>query len=169
LSPQLADLVNVSAAPDALDLLTNRQLRGLLEACARDDYVCATPEIAHLIAHQAHTAGTLAGAWDAFREATRAAYDLNDGARHWSEFFDRRDLGSHPAVSAVEIKFGLADDAWALITNGPPWLRDGRPRPDPLAAAGEETVSFPAVGWGSSQPRPDGRGGSADQRRAHLP
>ena len=120
----LSDLINVSAAPDLLDQLTRGQLRCLLEACASSDYVQAVPQIAYLVAHPSHTPGTLSVAWDAFRQATRDAYALHRGSRHWREFFGPDDLGSDPAETATEIKFGLADDAWWQIINGPSWPRD---------------------------------------------
>lgn len=124
----LADLINVSAAPDLLDQLTLGQLRCLLEACASSEYVHAVPQMAYLVAHPSHTAGTLAVAWDAFRQATRDAYALHRGSRHWRDFFDPEDLGSDPAKSATEIKFGLADDGWWQIVNGPSWPREARRR-----------------------------------------
>ena len=115
----LADLINVSAAPDLLDQLTLGQVRCLLEACASSDYVHAVPQIANLVAHRSHTAETLSVAWFAFRQSTRDAYALHRGSRHWREFFDPADLGADPARTATEIKFGLADDAWWQIINGP--------------------------------------------------
>ncbi|HEY2639051.1 MAG TPA: hypothetical protein VGI66_04105 [Streptosporangiaceae bacterium] len=115
----LADLINVSAAPDLLDQLTLGQLRCLLEACAISDYVISVPQIANLIAHRSHTAETLSIAWHAFRKSTRDAYALHRGSRHWRDFFAPADLGPDPARTATEIKFGLADDAWSQIIHGP--------------------------------------------------
>jgi hypothetical protein len=136
-SAQLADLINVSAAPDLLDRLTRGQLRCLLEACASSDYVTAVPEIAYLVAHPSHTPSTLKTAWDTFRQSTRDAYALYRGTRYWWDFFGSENLGPEPRDTAVEIMFGLADDAWGLIINGPPWRRDAHLRPDSLAAAAE--------------------------------
>ena len=115
----LSDLINVSAAPDLLNQLTLGQLRCLLEACASSDYVHAVPQIANLVAHPSHTAETLSIAWHAFRQCTRDAYALHRGSRHWRDFFGPEDLGADPARTATEIKFGLADDAWWQIINGP--------------------------------------------------
>jgi hypothetical protein len=132
---QLSDLINVSAAPDLLDQLTLGQLRCLLEACASSDYVRAVPQIAYLVAHPSHTGGTLAVAWDAFRQSTRDAYALYRGSRYWWDFFGSEDLGPDPAETATEIKFGLADDAWRQIINGPSCPQDASQRTDSNANA----------------------------------
>ncbi len=134
-----SDLINVSAAPDLLEQLTPGQLRCLLEACACSDYVRAVPQIAYLVAHQSHSARTLSVAWDAFRQSTRDAYALHRGSRQWWEFFGAQDLGPAPAVAAKEIKFGLADDAWRQIINGPSRARDARRRRGSVAKATRET------------------------------
>lgn len=126
----LSDLVNMSAASDLLAQLTLGQVRCLLEACASSDYVHAVPQIANLVAHRSHTTETLSVAWYAFRQSTRDAYALHRGSRHWGDFFDPEDLGPDPARAATEIKFGLADDAWWQIINGPsrrPTPGDGLP------------------------------------------
>jgi len=117
---RLADLVNVSAVPELLDGLTSRQLRWLLEDCTGNDYVSAVPEIAYLIAHPSHSTMTLTLAWDDFRQFTRAAQGLLAGTRHWWEFFDSGDQDASRADTAAAVMADLADDAWELITSGPP-------------------------------------------------
>src|SRR5580658_10483806 len=123
LTPRLADLANVSAAPDLLDRLTSQQLRGLLEDCTRDDYVRAVPEIAYLIAHSSHTARTLTDTWDEFRQSTRAARALRAGIPCWQEFLDladddQEDLRAAMADAAAAVMSRAADFAWRLMTNG---------------------------------------------------
>ncbi len=125
-SMRLADLVNVSAVPELLDGLTSSQLRWLLEDCTGSDYVSAVPEIAYLIAHPSHSAKTLALAWDDFRQFTRAAQALLAGTRHWWEFFDSGDQLACRADTAVAVMADLADDAWELITSGPPVCSEQR-------------------------------------------
>jgi serine/threonine-protein kinase RsbW len=117
---RLTDLVNASAAPEVLNGLTGRQLRRLLEDCTCDDYVSAVPEIAYLIAHPSHSTKTLALAWDDFRQFTRSANALLSGTRHWWEFFDSGDEHASRADTAAAVMADLADDAWELITSGPP-------------------------------------------------
>jgi hypothetical protein len=128
-SLRLADLVNVSAVPQLLDGLTSQQLRWLLEDCTGNDYVNAVPEIAYLIAHPSHSTRTLALAWDDFRQFTRAATALLAGTRHWWEFFDSADQSASRADTAAAVMVDLADDAWELITSGPPVSCDTRPGP----------------------------------------
>jgi Histidine kinase-like ATPase domain len=123
---RLTDLVNVSAVPEVLDGLTSRQLRWLLEDCAGNDYVSAVPEIAYLIAHPSHSAKTLALAWEDFRQFTRNAQALLAGTRHWWEFFDCGDQRVARAETAAAVMADLADDAWELITSGPPASWDTR-------------------------------------------
>jgi anti-sigma regulatory factor (Ser/Thr protein kinase) len=119
-SLRLADLVNVSSAPQLLDGLTDRQLRWLLEDCTDNDRVSAVPEIAYLIAHPSHSAKTLALAWDDFRQFTRASQALLAGTRHGWEFFDSGDQRASRADTAAAVMANLADDAWELITSGLP-------------------------------------------------
>ena len=85
----------------------------------------AVPDLVEVIAHASHTSATLAGAWSNFQEATRDAYALHLARRGWWEFFRQKDLGACPQAHAVEVKLSLADDAWCLITNGEPELREG--------------------------------------------
>jgi hypothetical protein len=125
--PRLAD---DSENPDSLNYFTRGQIRRILENSAINDHLTKTiPELARVIAHSSHTTATLARAWSEFQQATRDAYGLHLGQRAWWEFFSRQDLGSCPQENAVEIKLSRADDAWCLITNGEPELRQ-----DALAA-----------------------------------
>jgi hypothetical protein len=107
-----------ATVPDQLDHLTSLEVRRLLDDCALDDLRRALPELVCAIAHWSHTAATLTGAWDRFREATRDAYALHVGTRGWQEFFEREELGSCPDEDALWIKLGQADHAWRLITTG---------------------------------------------------
>jgi anti-sigma regulatory factor (Ser/Thr protein kinase) len=138
-SLRLADLVNVSAVPQLLDGLTRQQLRWLLEDCTCNDYVNAVPEIAYLIAHPSHSTKTLALAWDDFRQFTRAASGLLAGTRHWWEFFDSVDQSASRAETAAAVMVDLADDAWELITSGPPVSCDIRLSPGTLTTASSES------------------------------
>ena len=138
---RLTDLVNVSAAPALLDGLTSRQLRWLLEDCAANDYVSAVPELASLIAHPSHSAKTLALAWDDFRQFTRAADALLAGTRHWWEFFDSGDRDARRAETAAAVMADLADDAWELITSGPPIGCEARPRTGTLTVTPAESAT----------------------------
>jgi hypothetical protein len=127
-SPQvlrLAEVVNVSAAPDVLDALTDRQLRSLLEACTRDRYVRAVPELAYLIAHPSHTSQTLRQAWEDFRRCTRDAAAYDGATPYWREFFgeDLDPAAAHiadpvAAHIAAANTASLADAAWRVIVNG---------------------------------------------------
>jgi len=114
---RLAELVNASATPDLLDGLTDRQLRSLLEACTRDRYVRAVPELAYLIAHPSHTSQTLTQAWEDFRRCTREAAAYHGTTRYWREFFGD-DLDATAACTAEANMASLADEAWQVIVNG---------------------------------------------------
>jgi len=104
--------------PDILGQLTSDQLRQMLEGCALNDVTRILRPLVQILAHQSHSAATLACAWGEFRRATREAYALHVGASRWSEYFDREELGSYPAEDAVELKLRAADNAWWLLTNG---------------------------------------------------
>jgi hypothetical protein len=114
---------NDSGDPDFLDQLTRGQIRRILESSAINDLTDTVPELVATIAHSSHTTATLASAWRDFQEATRAAHALHLAQRAWWEFYCQQDLGPCPQVAAAEIKQGQADDAWYLITNGGPELR----------------------------------------------
>jgi hypothetical protein len=107
-----------ATVPDQLDRLTSLEIRRLLDDCALDDLDVALPDLVRAVAHWSHTAATLSGAWDRFREATRDAYALHLGASRWQEFFQPEDLGCCPDEDALWIKLGQADYAWRLITTG---------------------------------------------------
>jgi len=111
-------IASPTTVPDQLDHLTSLEIRRLLDDTALDDVGTTLPELVCAIAHWSHTATTLTGAWDRFREATRDAYALHVGASRWQEFFQREDLGASPDEDALWIKLGQADHAWRVITTG---------------------------------------------------
>jgi hypothetical protein len=105
-------------APDLLGRLTGEQLRQLLEGCALNDMAGVARQLVEVVGHSSHTGASLLTAWRAFRGSVRQAHELHMGARLWSEFFSRDDLGPHPSDEAVALKLREADHAWSQITNG---------------------------------------------------